>query len=223
MEIKINAPDLIRKERTKVFGSSIFFSSATDPYQYAELKYRLSRKCLEQLLLYKPAKITMHTRSHLILQDLALLKRFGDVLRVGVSITTDKEEVRKEFEPKAPTIARRIELIKTLSNEGIRVHASIAPLLPCNPERLVQLIKPYVEDVWIDSMRYQEVNTRKELLDKYEDFFQKTNQTRIKETIIAQFSKKNSFNRRTVKNRAPQSGHQDNQKSRQLTFSISSL
>lgn len=82
VKVKVNAPELIRKERCKVFQSRIFFSSATDPYQYIELKYRLSRKCLQELLQYRPAKVTMHTRSHLILQDLDLLKRFGCRLSV---------------------------------------------------------------------------------------------------------------------------------------------
>lgn len=102
LEVKINAPELIRKERARVFGSSIFFSSATDPYQYAELKYRLSRKCLTELLTYQPARLTIHTRSHLILQDLDLLSRFDRRrLKVGVSITTDDESIREKFEPGA--------------------------------------------------------------------------------------------------------------------------
>ena len=172
LEVKVNAPELIRKERTRVFGSSIFFSSATDPYQYIELKYRLSRRCLEELLRYRPGRLMMHTRSHLILQDLPLLKQFGSSLSVGVSITTDDEEVRREFEPKAPSIARRLELVRALSREGVKVHASLSPLLPCNPERLVNLLKPHVENIWIDSMRYQEVNTRPQLLEKHAEFFE---------------------------------------------------
>ena len=36
VEVKTNAAELIRKDRSLVFGSKIFFSSATDPYQYLE-------------------------------------------------------------------------------------------------------------------------------------------------------------------------------------------
>ncbi|MFK9681559.1 radical SAM protein, partial [Escherichia coli] len=86
------------------------------------------------------AKLTMHTRSHLILQDIELLKSFGERLQVGVSITTDNDDVRKEFEPKAPSIQRRLDLIKRLSAEGIKVYASMAPLLPCDPERLLEML-----------------------------------------------------------------------------------
>ncbi len=192
LEVKINAPELVRKERTRVFGSSIFFSSATDPYQYAELKYRLSRKCLEQLLLYKPARLTLHTRSHLILQDLELLKKFGNTLDVGVSITTDDESVREEFEPRAPSIARRLEVLKVLSAEGISVHASVAPLLPMNPDRFIELLSPYVDSIWIDSIGHQEVNTRKELLQKYKTFFESKNQQLLRNKISSYFSAKSS-------------------------------
>lgn len=197
LEVKINAPELLRKERTKVFGSAIFFSSATDPYQYAELKYRLSRKCLEQLLLYKPQKVTLHTRSHLILQDIELLKKFGKRLNVGVSITTDNEEIRQKFEPKAPSISRRIEILKLLSSNGIKTYASIAPLLPSNPERLVELISPYTDKIWIEGMHYREVNTRKDLLQEYSYFFEpqayKTAQSEISSYFKAAIERKKAL------------------------------
>lgn len=183
VEVKVNAPELIQKERMKVFGSRIFFSSATDPYQYLELQYRLSRRCLEQLLKYKPAHITMHTRSHLILQDVNLLKQFGKSLKVGVSITTDNEIVRSKFEPKAPSIRRRIELIRELHNNGIDVYASLSPLLPCNPERLVELISPYLSKAWIDEMRSLEVNNHPELLKEYASFFEPENYRKTIKTV----------------------------------------
>lgn len=171
VEVKKNAPELIRKERALVFGSRIFFSSATDPYQYLELKYRLSRACLKELLNYGPKRIVLHTRSHLILEDLDLLKAFGKTLSVGVSLTTDDDAIAREFEPKAPSIKRRLKLIETLHKEGIRVNASLAPLLPHNPERLIALISPFVESAWLDEMRWPEINTRPELLEKYSAFF----------------------------------------------------
>lgn len=195
VEVKINAPELIRKERNKVFSSSIFFSSATDPYQYLELKYRLTRRCLGELLRYRPARITMHTRSHLMLQDIDLLKAFGDVLRVGVSITTDDESVRKEFEPGAPSFARRLSLLEGLQRAGIAAYASLSPLLPCNPERLVRLLKPYVNTCWVDSMRSLEVNNRPDLLVKYADFFEPRSYSQTQEWIYNQLTGKHKASR----------------------------
>ncbi len=189
LEVKTNAPQLIRKDRAKVFGSSIFFSSATDPYQYAELKYRLSRQCLTELLNYQPAKLTLHTRSHLILQDIELLKKFDrKVLSVGVSFTTNDDTIRKEFEPKAPSISRRLELIKALHEAGISVTASIAPILPCQPDEFVGLLKPYVNKLWVGSMNYPEINNRPDLLEKYKDFFTPLNQGILADSIKKKFS-----------------------------------
>jgi len=190
VEVKINAPELLQKERTRIFGSKIFFSSATDPYQYLELKYRLSRRCLQQLLTYQPEKVTMHTRSHLILQDLALLKQFGKSLSVGVSLTTDDEDVRAEFEPHAPSIGRRLQLIRKLREAGVEVYVSMSPLLPCDPDRLISMVAPYVSKVWIDTMRWTEVNTHPELLEKYKDFFRQQNYEATVNYIASRFPRR---------------------------------
>lgn len=187
VEVKMNAPELLQKERTRIFGSRIFFSSATDPYQYLELKYRLSRRCLQQLLTYQPQKVTMHTRSHLILQDLSLLKQFGKSLSVGVSLTTDDEEVRAQFEPHAPSIGRRLQLIRKLRESNVEVYVSMSPLLPCDPDRLISLVAPYVSKVWIDTMRWTEVNTHPELLEKYKDFFEQKNYEATVNYIASRF------------------------------------
>ena len=172
---KLNAAQLIARDRTLIFGSRIFFSSATDPYQYIELKYRLSRQCLQELLKYGPARVTMHTRSHLILQDLDLLKAFGDRLQVGISITTDDDEIRRQFEPGAPSIRRRLQLVEKLHAAGVEIYASLAPLLPCDPDRLVGLLKPYISRAWVDEMHYPEINTRPYLREKYKEFFADSN------------------------------------------------
>jgi DNA repair photolyase len=187
VEVKTNAPELIRKERTSVFGSRIFFSSATDPYQYLELKYRLSRRCLQELLKYKPQRITLHTRSHLILQDLELIKAFNGVAKVGVSITTDDDSIRRQFEPNAPSIPRRLQLIRRLREAGIDVYVSMSPLLPCDPERFVELVSQYASSIWVGPMNYPEINNRPYLLEKYRDFFEPTAYSKTIHTLISLF------------------------------------
>jgi DNA repair photolyase len=195
VEAKINAPELIVRDRLKIFGSRIFFSSATDPYQYIEMEYRLTRRCLQELVRYQPSKLTMHTRSHLMLQDLELLKSFGSSLQVGVSITTDNDDVAREFEPGAPSIRRRLELIRKLREAGIDVYISCAPLLPCDPERLANLLKDYVSRAWVSEMGWIEVNTRPHLLKKYDWWFEETNHKKARETLIAGIKKGSAYPR----------------------------
>lgn len=187
INVKVNAPELLQRDRLKVFGSKIFFSSATDPYQYIELKYRLSRRCLQQLKNYQPAKITMHTRSHLILQDIELLKSFGPKLQVGLSITTDDDDIAREFEPSAPSIKRRIELARELKSQGIKVYGSLSPLLPCDPDRLAEMISPFMDKIWIDEMRWTDVNNRPHLIEKYKDFFAIENHNATRKRIARLF------------------------------------
>lgn len=117
----------------------------------------------------------MHTRSHLILQDIDLLKAFGKSLEVGVSITTDREDVRKEFEPGAPSISRRLKVLRTLHENGIQAYVSFSPLLPCNPKRLAQLVSPYVRKGWTDNLHYMDVMQKPDLMEKYKDWFDEKN------------------------------------------------
>ena len=66
---------------------------------------------------------------HLILDDVELLKEFGERLSVGFSVPTDDDRVRKKLEPNAPKIALRLKTMQALRTAGIRVTAAVAPVL----------------------------------------------------------------------------------------------
>jgi DNA repair photolyase len=66
-------------------------------------------------------------------RDLGLLKG----LRVGFSVTTDREDVRRIFEPHCAPVEDRWRAIRTLRKAGVLVFATLAPILPCDPEALV--------------------------------------------------------------------------------------
>lgn len=126
---KLNAPELLWSQRHRLHGERVFMASATDPYQPLERQYRLSRRCLEVLLLCPTTEVIVHTRSPLVLQDLDLLRAFGDRLSVGLSIPTDDDTVRQAVEPKAPAIPSRWAAAERLASAGIRVGISVAPLM----------------------------------------------------------------------------------------------
>ena len=151
---KTNAPFLLGKVRAKIWGRNIFVGSATDPYQYVERHYRLTRRCLTVLLESNPESVVVHTRSHLILDDLELLQAFGDRLGVGFSVPTDDDRVRRKLEPHAPRIEVRLRTMRRLRAAGIKVTASLSPLLYCSPGRFVQLIKESADGAYMGSMRY---------------------------------------------------------------------
>ncbi len=126
---KLNAPELLWSQRHRLHEQRVFMASATDPYQPLERQYRLSRRCLEVLLLCPTTEVIVHTRSPLVLQDLDLLKAFGDRLTVGLSIPTDDDTVRQTVEPRAPAIPSRWAAAERLASAGIPVTIGVAPLL----------------------------------------------------------------------------------------------
>jgi len=151
---KTNAPYLLGKARAKLWGRRVFLGSATDPYQYIEKQYRLTCRCLKVLAECNLEKLTVHTRSHLILEDIDLLKEFGPRLRVGFSVPTDDDRVRKKLEPMAPKIDLRLKTMRALRDAGIFVTAAVAPVLYCNPPRFAGLLKEAADDVYFGAINY---------------------------------------------------------------------
>ena len=153
VDVKINAPEVLRRELKRAEKGGIILSSVTDPYQPLEAKYQITRKCLEVLTLFQ-FPVDILTKSPLVLRDIDIISRLKDA-EVGITITTDDERIRKIFEPKAPTVHVRIEALKKLHETGIKTYAFIGPVLPMNPENLSRQVKPYVNHVLIDRMNYE--------------------------------------------------------------------
>jgi DNA repair photolyase len=148
---KRNAPALLRRdaERGRLDGARIFCSSATDPYTPLERGLRLTRGCLEVMVDRPPAHLLLQTRSPLVVRDLDLLPRIPS-LRVSMTVATDDEVVRRALEPNAPGTKLRLDALRRLREAGVRTQAALSPLLPCNPERLADLLDPVVDRVVVD-------------------------------------------------------------------------
>jgi DNA repair photolyase len=175
VDVKINAPQVLRRQLRRCRRGSVLLSSVTDPYQPLEKKYLLTRGCLEALL-ESQFPISLLTRSPLCLRALDLLKQFKEI-EVGFSIGTDDEGTRRIFEPHSPSIPSRIEALKTLHQEGVPTYAFIGPMLPLDPKRLPALLEGKVDEVLIDRMNYPnrvKALYRRANLDPYleDDYFQ---------------------------------------------------
>jgi DNA repair photolyase len=85
-----------------------------------------------------PRVFVLQTRGPMILRDLERLRALAQrtILRVSFSITTNRDEIRKLYEPHCATISERLDAIRTLRGAGIETYATLAPLLPCDPEEL---------------------------------------------------------------------------------------
>ncbi len=152
VDVKINAPEVLRTQMKRAQRGNIIISSVTDPYQPAERKYNITRKCLEVLTAYN-FPVDILTKSPLVLRDIDIISRLRNA-EVGLTITTDDDSVRKIFEPNAPSIPSRIKTLEKLHKKGINTYVFIGPTLPMNPEALAIQIKPYVNSILIDRMNY---------------------------------------------------------------------
>jgi len=151
VDVKINAPDLLKHEIDKRPPGRVWVSGVCDPYQPLETAYELTRRCLEILIQYG-WPITVQTKSPLVLRDLKLLQQSNDI-EVGLSVTTGDERVRQLFEPHAPSIMERIKALEELHLAGIRTYAMIAPMLP-GAEELAAQLSGKVDYVLVDRMNY---------------------------------------------------------------------
>jgi len=151
VDVKVNAPELLREEITKKKRAGVWVSGVCDPYQPLEGKYRLTRQCLE-ILARNEWPVIIQTRSPLVLRDMDIIQGARD-FEVGLSVTTADDAIRKLFEPDAPPIEDRIAALDTLHRAGIRTYAMIAPVLP-GAEGLAELLKGKIDYVIIDRMNY---------------------------------------------------------------------
>jgi len=151
VDVKVNAPSLLRAEVTKKRRAKVWVSGVCDPYQPLEAHYRLTRQCLEVLAANR-WPVVVQTRSPLVLRDLDIIRDARD-FEVGLSIPTADDAVRELFEPCAPPIAERIRALDELHRAGVRTYAMVAPVLP-GAEGLAELLKGKVDYVLVDRMNY---------------------------------------------------------------------
>jgi DNA repair photolyase len=152
VDVKINAPLVLRHQLKRPKEGSVLIGTVTDPYQPLEKKYRITRGCLE-VLLESPLSLNMLTRSPLVLRDIDLFKKLHDI-DIGLSITTDSEETKKLFEPDAPSILSRVEALKKIHDAGISAYVFIGPVLPLSPKKIVDMIAGTADFVLIDRLNY---------------------------------------------------------------------
>ena len=178
VDVKVNAPELLRNEIRRKSKGRVWISGVCDPYQPLEEKYRLTRQCLA-ILVENEWPVIIQTRSPLVLRDIDIIREAGDI-EVGLSITTADDDIRKLFEPPAPPIPDRIQALDELHRAGVRTYAMIAPVLP-GAEGLAGLLSGKVDYVMMDRMNYHYADRiyRTHGLEEYlsDDYYTRVRQT----------------------------------------------
>ena len=136
--VKRNAASVLAKETRRLPKGLVAISTATDPYQFVEGKYRITRHALE-VLLRADWPVSVLSRSPLMLRDVDLFTRFRSI-EVGMSVPTLDDQARALLEPWAPPIEGRLRCLRALADAGLPTFVGFAPAYPptagWTPERI---------------------------------------------------------------------------------------
>jgi DNA repair photolyase len=147
VRVKINIAEVLRAELGRPSWTRDFVAvgAATDPYQPAEGKYRLTRRCIEAFAEAR-TPFGIITRGPLIVRDLDVLRHAAGRARVGVhmSIPTLDPDVWRATEPGTPPPWQRLRAVRMLIDAGIDTGVAMAPILPGisdGPEQLETVVR----------------------------------------------------------------------------------
>ncbi len=138
---KSNAHEILESQlRSSKFKSiePVMISSATDPYQPAEVKYELTRRCIQVLQKYK-APYYVFTKSTNIVRDLDLHKGYRDNCFLVWSVTTCDEKIRRVIEPGTPPSDAIFRVIRKFVDAGVCCVVNIDPIIPLITDSEIQL------------------------------------------------------------------------------------
>ena len=154
---KVNAAELLRRELAKpgYQPEHIAIGVNTDAYQPCEREKRLTRQVLE-VLSECNHPVGMITKSSLIERDIDLLAPMAakGLACAAITLTTLDSEISRTLEPRAAAPARRLRTIRTLTEAGIPVSVSVAPIIPFVTEPEIERILEAARDAGAVSAHY---------------------------------------------------------------------
>jgi DNA repair photolyase len=147
IRVKVNVAEVLRRElaRPSWEPAPVAIGAATDPYQPAEGRYRLTRGCIEALAEARNP-FSIITRGPMIVRDIDVLVEAARRASVSVtfSIPTLDDEVWRKTEPSTAHPRQRLKAVAKLVDAGIKTGVGIAPVLPGisdHPAQLAEVVK----------------------------------------------------------------------------------
>ena len=139
------------KNPSKYAGKELFIGSVTDPYLPQEETYGRTRELLMQLK-GSGAKLSIATKSDLILRDLDIIKTFPDA-RVSWSVNTLDEAFKKDMDG-AVSIERRLAAMEVFHKAGVHTTCFISPIFPgiTDVEAIIRRAKDHCNLIWLENL-----------------------------------------------------------------------
>jgi DNA repair photolyase len=133
IRVKTNVADVLRRElaRPSWQREPVAVGAATDPYQPAEGRYRLTRECIEAFV-EAASPFSIITRGPLIVRDVDVLAEAAARARVSVtfSVPTLDDEIWRRTEPGTAPPRQRLRALARLVEAGVDTGVGMAPILP---------------------------------------------------------------------------------------------
>jgi DNA repair photolyase len=147
IRVKTNVAEVLRRElaRSSWEREPVAIGAATDPYQPAEGRYRLTRACIEAFT-EAASPFSIITRGPLIVRDVDVLvaaARRADV-SVTFSVPTLDHEIWQRTEPGTAPPRQRLRALRRLVEAGVKAGVGMAPILPGlsdRPELLADVVR----------------------------------------------------------------------------------
>ncbi|MBD3764871.1 MAG: PA0069 family radical SAM protein [Rhodobacterales bacterium] len=151
----------------------IALGTNTDPWQPAEGAAGITRAVLRVLADHNhPLAIT--TRGTLIERDIDLLAPMAErgLVRVGISLTTLDADLARRMEPRAPAPARRLAIVRRLTDAGIPVRAMVSPVIPALTDHETEAILTAARDAGAVAASQIVLRLPREVADLFRDWVQ---------------------------------------------------
>jgi DNA repair photolyase len=129
---RFNAPRF-REELKKIPpGEPIAIGTATDPYQPAERRYRVTRGILEALAECAGYDVHITTKSDLVARDIDVFQALArrHYFSIHMTVTTVDRELARLIEPMAPRPDLRLNAVRKITSAGLRASVFTSPVMP---------------------------------------------------------------------------------------------
>ena len=168
-----NAPQVLAAElaRRRYKVAPIAIGTNTDPYQPIEKAWKITRECLEVLAAFNHP-VAIVTKGTLIERDLDILAPMAakGLVRVGISLTTLDAGLSRRMEPRAPSPARRLAIIRRLTGAGVPVRLMTSPIIPGLTDHEIEALLAAGRDAGADAASWIMLRLPREVSEIWQDW-----------------------------------------------------
>jgi DNA repair photolyase len=173
--MKPDAPELLERELSarNYTPRTIAIGTNTDPYQPIERRYAIMRRILE-VLERAGHPVGIVTKSTLVIRDVDILSRMASrkLVRVGISVTSLDAKLSRVMEPRAPTPARRLEVLRELAAAGIPTTVMVAPVIPAINDAEIERVLEAAAACTVEAAGYVLLRLPLEVRDLFREWLQ---------------------------------------------------